>query len=220
MNIYKGIIFSCIILLISNSAYSRSTKFQKVYYQQYNSALDSHTIMFQNSDTDNLSTSYDGGNAYEEAVTFLFFLKRSDTSAEIAANTSTAMSTTQDNTNGIFNYYKKFIPNLDGTSVNNKKHYVAYNLVKLACQTGDVWPWYRMDVKYFDCADEARYFYLKLHNNDTANACFIYDKDSSTITQSNGFITNTNKGVSTETYDFPIRPHEVFMGNGLLHTCT
>lgn len=210
MKIFKGIVFSCIILLLNNLVLSRTTKFQKVIYKQYNSDIDSHTLLFQTSDTDNLNTDYDGGFSYEGGD-FEFWIKRSDSNAEISA--SSTMRNLQD-TAAIYDIYKKFIPLIDGKTVNNKKHYVAYNMAKLSCQTNDPYAFFTVDIKYFDCADEARYFFLKLHNNDSANASYIYDNDTQTF-RSNGFITI---GLP-DSLSIPVKPEEVFMGNGLLHSC-
>lgn len=219
MNI-KLIISTLCFVLLTNSIHSRTVKFQNILYKQYNSDMDSHTFYFQNAEqgsklninpnSNGIST---GSFEYSTGNTYLLFLVRSNDNSSIVTSSIT-LNNISDST--LLGYYRSFILQIDGSPNNNKKHYVVYNFSKLTCTNlKDYYPYYSYDVKYFDCADQAREFYANLLNNDSGNISYRYDKDStSKVVQSNGFI---QQDVSSGSFGVP--PEEIIKGNGLFSLC-
>lgn len=182
MEIKRFLILATTLALLSLTLSERTTLHQKWYYAGYDLTYDVHSLYFTNAaDAAELNPL--------DTPTYWFSVTYQTSVAEVHSDFDT---NNRDIPSDDFrkSLYRRFVPNMDGSSYQSEKHYVAFNVQDEGCdsQESPITHYFSLDIKFFDCAEDARLYYLKIMDQDNDVVAYRYDKDADDIVQFNGFV--------------------------------
>lgn len=217
--------FSIFFLLTLSGGYCRTNKYQLMQYlandvEPVNSKR-YHLIRFQNYIS---SSTFNSDHNRISFNNWLYSDYRTQNPAGVTTTnplwattfTNSLTTGTQQPTSRVENtniqpFYKTFLPDINGKSIRNRKHYVAYNFKKYCI--GDDEPYYVVKIQYFDCEEEAREFYNQLYQSDNNISLVRYNPITERFPEMRYIVEATN-------YSDPNRNFiEVMTGDGYLLYC-